>query len=353
MGRSFRIAYLIDPRAPGGTSSAVAAELRAIAGLADIRVYAVTSKMFSGAEISKNLREVFDELEIHLIWDSEEIAADVVVAHNLVFLKFETEFPTRIVTPHLVVVVHENFTRRGGYEPFDVAHALGLLARSGAVIRRSLAPVSAFNRETVANWLAGRPEANVWTLLSEDWHNICDHRMIPPTSSPADRRGRHSRAGFEKFPSLDAMDLCFPETAAANVILGADTFIRDGIHRPHWQMLPFGSVELGEYFDMIDFMVYFCAATLQESFGRVVTDAIAAGKVVITDKATAANFGDGVITAEPEDVSDIVDHLVANPSDYVRQATDAQARLGAFSAEAFRARHAGLFDRASSEAALS
>jgi hypothetical protein len=36
--------------------------------------------------------------------------------------------------------------------------------------------------------------------MAEDWINICDFPFAPPTPAPRDRRGRHSRPGFEKFP---------------------------------------------------------------------------------------------------------------------------------------------------------
>ena len=41
---------------------------------------------------------------------------------------------------------------------------------------------------------------------------------------------------------------------------------------------------------MIDFFVYFTAPTWQESFGRVVAEAIAAGKVVLTNPDIGATF---------------------------------------------------------------
>ncbi len=337
-----RIAYLIEPRFPGGTSAAIATELRAVSKTASVKIYAYSSKMFKGRSIARSLAIALSELGLEIEWDPERIAADTVIVHNPTFLKFDAVFAPKIVTPHLIVVTHENFTRPGGAEPFDVAHCLALLERSGLALRKSLAPVSQYNRSTVENWLASRSASSAWEVLGENWHNICNVNGAPPTDRPRDRRGRHSRSGFEKFPSMADMDLIFPETAEANVILGADLFLRYAVQKPHWQLLPFGSVELTEYFDMIDFMVYFCAPTLRESFGRVISDATSAGKVVITDADTAMNFGKGVISARPADVSDIIARLIGQPARYQEHVKQAQADLANLSADAFMARHAAV-----------
>jgi glycosyltransferase involved in cell wall biosynthesis len=132
------------------------------------------------------------------------------------------------------------------------------------------------------------------------------------------------------------MDLCFPRSAQANVILGADSLIGAGVVRPHWQMVPFRGMEVERYFGLIDFMVYFTQPTLRESFGRVLAEAMAAGKVVITDPDTASTFGDGVIGGQPQEVDAIVARHIADPRLYAAQVARGQGRLSDFSAAAFR-----------------
>jgi hypothetical protein len=329
------IAYLLDPRFPGGTSSAVAAELDAVAPFSRIEVHAFTSKMFKGNAVSKSLAEALDRNRLNLNWDARQIAADTVIVHNPSFLKFETEMRLRIFTRHLVVVCHENFTRPGGAESFDVAGCLSQLEAGSLATRRSMAPVSPWNRETIKGWLSGRPERGLWSVLSHDWHNIFGASHSDPTDTPRDRRGRHSRPGFEKFPSIETMDICFPESAESNVILGGDNWIGGGAHRPHWTLLPFQSIEIEDYFKMIDFMVYFTAPTWRESFGRVLAEAMAAGKLVISDPGTAAVFGGGVIAARPDEVDDVIRRHIERPQDYVAQVRRAQEKLGAFAPGAF------------------
>lgn len=346
-----KVAYVIEPRFPGGTSAAVARELEIVAGLAQVEVHAIASAMFPERDVAPVIAETLERLGLALRWNAGQIAADVVILHNPSFLKFDAQLSSRIVARHLIAVTHENFLRPGGFESFDAGHCLGLIDRASLAVRKSLAPISTWNRATVLDWLAGTHAFRGWSVLPEDWHNICDFPICPPNATPSDRRGRHSRPGMEKFPSLDQMDLCFPRHAEANVILGADTLIREGVHRPHWRMIPFGGLEIPSYFDMIDFMVYFTAPTLRESFGRVLAEGIAAGKVVISDPATAAVFDGAVIAAEPGEVDAIVTGFVQDPAAYASHVAAAQAKLTAFSSAAFLARHGGLFHPAKELAA--
>lgn len=336
-----RTAYILDPRFPGGTSSAVAEELCAIAPLCRPAVHAVSSRMFSGRDPAPPLAAAFEALGIDPVWDAGTISADTVILHNPSFLKFQPDFGVRILCRHLIVASHENFLRPGGEEAFDTAGCLGQIDRATLALQKSLAPISAHNRATVEAWddRFGLPPG--WDLLPHDWFNICDLPMAPPTETPRDRRGRHSRPGFEKFPPPADLDLCFPRHAEANVILGADLLIAEGAP-PHWQVYPFRGLDLARYFGMIDFMVYFTAPTWQESFGRVLAEGIAAGKVVISDPATAAGFGGGVIGARPEEVDDIIRGFIDNPARYLGHVRAAQAALAGFSADAFRARFSDL-----------
>ncbi|MEO0654157.1 MAG: hypothetical protein AAFY77_04750 [Pseudomonadota bacterium] len=329
------IAYLIEPRFPGGTSAAVAQELAVAKTLGDVRVHAVSSAMFPGRAVAPVLEDALDRLGLSLIWDAPEISADAVILHNPAFLKFDTALATRVLTKHLIVVTHENFVRPGGAEGFDVRHCLDLIDRASLALQKSLAPISAHNRDTVQSWLSRHPQAR-WGVLPEDWHNICDFELTAPTDAPRDRRGRHSRPGFEKFPPLDVLDACFPATAEANVLLGADLLLPDGSIRPHWTMFPFQGVEVERYFEMIDFMVYFTGSTWRESFGRVLAEGIAAGKLVISDPQTAATFHGAVVEATPDQVDGIIAGYLREPARYVADVTRAQKALGRFAPTSFR-----------------
>ena len=351
MTAPLRISYVIDPRFPGGTSSAVAAELRVVAGFGSVSVHAIESRMFHGQGIAPQLQSAFDELGLVPVWNAPVISGDIVILHNPAFLKFQPSLPARIICRHLVVVTHENFVRPGGAEGFDVARCLGQIDRATLALEKTLAPISAHNRATVEGWSKGRTGSAKWSLLDEDWFNICAFDLRPPTAAPQDRRGRHSRPGFEKFPETSALDLCFPAHAVANTILGADSLVAEGILRPHWRLHPFLGLDLGRYFEMVDFMVYFTAPTWRESFGRVLAEGLAAGKVVISDRDTASTFGRGVIGATPAEADSIIARHLDRPDLYRRQVAAGQEVLARFSETRFAAMFGAFAARAQAKAA--
>ena len=330
------IALLIDPRFPGGTSSAVAQEIRTLQARAALTVHALQTRMFKGRVVNPTLQNALDEAGLELVWDAPVVRAPVVVLHNPSCLKFDETCPTRILCDTLVVVTHENFLRPDGTQGFDVAHCLDLIGRAAICRARRLCPVSGYNRENVATWLSG--SGSDWALAGFDWFNICDFGMVPPVPTPADRRGRHSRAGFEKFPPLAAMRRHFPPEAEACRILGGDSFLLDpeGVP-PHWEVLPFGAMPVAEFLEGIDFFVYFTHPLWRESFGRVIAEAISAGKLVITDPGTAATFGDAVHASDGSDVDDIVAAYAADPAAYARFVERAQGIIQGFGPDRFAA----------------
>ena len=340
------VAYVVDPRFPGGTSAAVAQELRAVAGRVQPRLALIEGAMFRGREIAPALAAAIEDLGLETDWNPPQICADVVIVHNPVFLKFNRTLASRIVARRLIVVMHENPLRPGGAEAFDAGHCLGQIEAASLCIERHLAPVSRWNRRTVTDWLAGPGAAprrrGRWQVLAQNWFNICDLPLTPPTPTPRDRRGRHSRPGFEKFPPLPVMDACFPAHAGANMILGADLYMAEGIDRPHWQMLAFGSVPVADFLACIDFQIHFTAPTWRESFGRVLAEGIAAGKVAIADPDTAATFEGGVIGARADEVDAIVARFVADPAAYAAQVARGQAWLEGRSAARFDATFADI-----------
>jgi hypothetical protein len=336
MPRPISLAYLIEPRFPGGTSQAFARELRIAAGRFDVSVHAIDSAMLRGHPTNPAVEAALTETGLPLRRNSAVVAADMVVLHNPALLKHDTRLAMRIFADHLVVVSHENFLRPGGEPAFDVAGCLRRIERNALVLRRSIAPVSDHNRATVADWMQRSGLAD-WAILDKTWFNVVDMDVQPPAVAPRDRRGRHSRPGFEKFPALAVLDRCFPPSAESNVILGADTLLDEGRERPHWTLYPFRAIPVPQYFEMIDFMVYFTAATWRESFGRVLAEAIGAGKVVISDSATASAFRGGVIAARPDEVDAVIRAHVESPALYRTQVAAAQRAMAEFGADAFAA----------------
>ena len=333
MKRKTRLAMIVDPRFSGGTSSAVAREIRVLAPHFDLQVHAIETRMFKGRSVHSAIEKALGEEGLDLIWNAPLIRAEIVVLHNPSCLKFDAALNCRIYCGTFFTVSHENFLSPQGQEGYDVGHCLELLEDGVLAARRYIAPVSGYNRRTVQTWLASNDRS--WRVAAFNWFNICDFDMLPP-SPPRDRRGRHSRAGFEKFPPLSDMEIIFPPTADACRILGADSYLLDPESIPeNWDAIPFGAEPVGDFLKTIDFFVYYTAPTLQESFGRVIAEAIAAGKLVITDQRTAEAFGPAVYVAEPKEVSDVVSRFIRSPKSYVRFVRNAQTHLEKFSSTMF------------------
>ncbi|MFT3972567.1 MAG: hypothetical protein QM699_03685 [Amaricoccus sp.] len=339
-----RVALLVEPRFPGGTSGAVAAEIRALAPHVNLSVMALATSMFRDRPVHPEIARALDDAGLSLRPAPPVVRADAIVLHNPSALKFETALAPRLSAARTIVVTHENFTRPGGHEGFDVGHCLGLVAGRIAGGDRLLAPVSAANRRTVADWLTARAEPG-WTLAGGDWPNILDPAFVAPTDRPRDRRGRHSRPGPEKFPGLAALRAQFPPHAERCAILGADAFLADREAVPgHWELLPFGTMPVAEFLAGIDFLVHFTNPLWRESFGRAIAEAIIAGKLVITDPDTAASFGPGVIGDDGRGVDAIVARHVADPVRYAATVRRAQADLARHRPEAVVPRLLALLD---------
>ena len=145
MKRVQTAAYVIDPRLPGGTSSAVAEELRVMKQRFNLKVHGLKTQMFKGDEIAPQLDSVLRELELTLAWDTPVIQADLVIFHNPSVLKFDDAMRYRIITKRLIVVAHENFLRSGDREGFDVAKCIDLIDGCVLTTEKVIAPISALN----------------------------------------------------------------------------------------------------------------------------------------------------------------------------------------------------------------
>jgi len=90
-------------------------------------------------------------------------------------------------------------------------------------------------------------------------------------------------------------------------------------------------------------MIYFTAPTFRESYGRVLAEAVAAGKIAISDPETASAFGGAVQAATPQEVNGMIQSYIADPDKYRSHIRAAQRALEQFSPSAFAARFNAVF----------
>lgn len=332
-----RVSLIVDPRFSGGTSSAVAQEIRSMADIVELKLYAIETEMFKGRYVNPTIQSALDDTCTPIIWGESVIRGQIIIFHNNVSLKRNVSLDIRINCDALLVVTHENFLNPYGEQAFDVGGSLRLLSKSSICATKWLAPISDYNRTTVLAWLNDASQVDGWQLAPFNWMNICTYDFVEPNRNPSDRRGRHSRPGYEKFPPLSAMMKHFPQIAASNIILGADNWIERPYECPkHWELHRFGSMSVEKFLASIDFFVYFTHPGWQESFGRVIAEAIAAGKLVITDNRTAQAFGSAVVTSGGDDVDEIIANFISKPDEYVQFVINAQRKLSEFSSAKFR-----------------
>jgi hypothetical protein len=330
-----RMTLLVDPRFPGGTSTAVAAEIRALAGHVELEIVDLSTGMFSGREDNPRLIGALEDMGLPLRRNDPVVRGDTIVLHNPACLKFDAKLAMRISCRTLIVVAHENFLRPDGGEGFDAASCLEVIDAAAVCGHRLVAPISAPNRRGVEGWLGGR--SLDWQVTPFDWPSICDLPQVPPTSLPRDRRGRHSRPGLEKFPEWHRMLVQFPAHAERCLILGGDILLDEPEGLPqHWEVRRFGEMPVARFLEQIDFLVYYTNPHWQESFGRAIAEAIGAGKVVITDAATAEPFGSAVVQAEDEEIDGIIAGFVAAPERFRMFVSQAQDWLATHGPERFR-----------------
>ena len=103
-------------------------------------------------------------------------------------------------------------------------------------------------------------------------------------------------------------------------------------------------MKVADFLASIDFFVYFTHPLWRESFGRAIAEAIAAGKLVITDPATAEAFGPGVVADDGDDIDRIVAEHVADPGRYAAAVRRAQADLARYRPEPVVARLMALLE---------
>jgi hypothetical protein len=343
----FDIIHAADPRFPGGTSSALRAELKAAdrfgLSCAFIPFVGRRGPLIGGFE--RRTAKLIDELGVPWLTGEEIVTCDVLFAHHPQVFEHMPAASVNIRPRHVVCVAH--------HPPFDGAWAPQY---ETAIVQRNLerlfgapvsfAPVGPKVRQQFEKLVGEKPRLlrhDLWNMIDmADWQ---DRRRPPPERSAV--LGRHSRADPLKWPDTqDDLLAAYPDAKhlSIEVLGGVPEAIRPWIGA-NGNILPYADDGVCEFLSRLDFYVYFHSRRWVEAFGLGITEAMASGLVTIIDPCHADLFGEGAIYTDVRDVAAEIDRLISSPASYAEQSALARkVAAERFSIETYPARMAELYD---------
>lgn len=344
------ILFVADVRFEGGTSTALAVEIRA-AARAGLRtgLLAVKGPLLGHPfPMHPDLRALVDSGATERIDPAMNVVADLVLLHHPTIMSNRFTRRTGIRAERLVMVLHHPMVDRLGKPQYDLPRIISNCYWAFGV-KVWLAPVSGIVRDSLPRRLPAAAE-----LLPEDWTNLVDlddwpRRPDGPPHYPV-VIGRHARPDRLKWPSraIDAMRIYPADGSRYSIrILGGGSFLQElyGQLPANWDILPFAWTDIPEFLQGLDFYVYYHSDSWSEAFGRTILEALAVGLVTILPAHFQPLFGDAAVYAAPRDVERVMGKFIADEEAYRRQSALARDFVARHhSAELFPQRLQRLFD---------
>jgi hypothetical protein len=350
----YDVAIVGDFRFPGGTSTAVAAEIEAQA-----RAGYRTALLALKAPVLKFPHRIHPQIRAHLeagradLVDPETpIEAGLALVHHPQVLTHLPRARFRLAAEHRLLVAHHPPYDAEGRPFYDWSE---VERNAAALFGRPVpwAPVGPAVRRQLRS-LPGGP-----ALWLEDWSNVLDPAAWTTAPRPFAGEipviGRHSRPDLLKWPATrDEVLLVYPGTADVRVrALGGDPTIARFLAPlpPNWELLPFDTVGVREFLAGLDVYVFYHHPRWVEAFGRTLIEAMAAGLPVVLPEHFRELFGEAALYAEPCEAAATVRRLRAEPE--VARAQGERARAAVeerFSLRQHAARVEALLGRARSPA---
>lgn len=323
MSKQYDVLMVTDCRFPGGAASSVAEEVRAQsrAGYRTGVLHVPSPRVSSSGPFVRPIREVLDQGHAELVVGSEDVEAGLLVARQpSVFSDLPDGLP-RISADACVLAVNAtpDATRRR-MASYDVAHVNEQIERLSGTTA-TWAPIGPRVRAKIAT------HGGVIRVLDEDWENVIDtdQWQVDRTGFVADRPvlGRHTREHWSKWPTkIENLLAAYPADSGytVQVLGGARTPERILGRIPgNWICHPYDSLPVQEFLSRIDFFVFFHHPKTEESFGRVVLEALASGAVAIVSPYMEELFGDACLYGSPHDVRDYIDGLYSDWDAYAER----------------------------------
>jgi hypothetical protein len=312
--KRFDVLIVGDFRFPGGTSAAIAHELRALRSTNhSVGLYHVKSAYLSAKRTAwhPDLAAEVDHGGLQVLAENAAAEASVIFVHSPWVLRQIA--PTQLRAPVRILVAHHPPADARGQLYYD-ARALERHARSAFGGRFVWAPISPVCRDAFDAAGLTFPRLRFdWAnlIFVDDWgaarsRLIGDHPVI----------GRHSRPRNEKWPATrDALLEVFPSSGDIQVrLMGLSDKMKRliGKHPCNWQTMEPDEIPVREFLSGIDFFVYFHHPDWVEAYGRTVAEAAAAGCVVILQPYLRRTFGDAGLYCEPVEALDLVSTVAAD-----------------------------------------
>lgn len=337
-GAQYDVVLLSDFRFPGGTSSAVAEEIKAsaAAGYRTALIHLEAPNLTYPFPISPKLRPLIDAGLAELVDPDQAIEAHLAIVHNPYTLQHLPHRGLALQSEHRMLVVHHPPSTADG-EPFYDVTKVQLHAEETLGGEVLWAPVGPSVRAQFDVMDRHPP------LLDQDWFNVVEPKLwATPRDKFADRRpviGRHTRPDRRKWPDTRELTLAvYPDDPRFLVrIMGGAPFLAElvGLYPRNWQVLAFDALPPQDFLRTIDFLVYYHHSQWVEAFGCTIVEAMASGAVAVLPPHFEPLFGEGALYAQPEEAAELVlahrenEHAYARQSACGRQIVDERFSHGA------------------------
>jgi len=317
----FDVIAVGDFRFPGGTSSALASEVTALAKAG----YRVALMAMEGSVLRyphpmhPAIRKLIDDGQALLVPPTTRIEARLCLLHHPQVFERWPHQPLHIKADQTLLIVHHPLMNAAGTPYYDWSQ-IDQVTRAlfGDV---SWAPVGPKVRAQFAKAL------NAPKLHDEDWLNVldCDAWALPRAGFMGARPqiGRHSRPDPAKWPAdREGFLAAYPDDPQIDVHLmgyGAEQEAIVGAAPKNWRILPFGAMPPRDFLARLDYFVYHHHPHWVEAYGRSILEAMACGVVPILAPHFRPLFGDAAVYSAPEAVRETVLDLHSNPARYLAQ----------------------------------
>lgn len=321
----FDVLMITDPRFPGGTSTAVAHEARALAAanfkVGLLPIASPLLSMWRGPH--PDIAALATAGMLTLVPPAARASARLACIHHPMALLARPEGTWRVRAGETVVVAHHAPVDATGAVQYDISRIQEVVGELfGAA---PWAPVGPAARAAFKG-LPNGPE-----LTPDNWVNVIEPGdFAGPRSGPLSALavvGRHSRSDPAKWPDTrDEFLAAYPDADDIRVRLMGYTPQLDAITAPRpsgWRIFPFGAMPVRRFLTSIDYFSYYHGSAWIEAFGRAPLEAMAAGLPCILPPSFASLFEEGALYGPPEMVADTVRRLHADPVAYARQSVRA------------------------------